>query len=453
MRWKTIVAITSAVAAVGGLLFGYDTGVISGALLFIGHSMPMSTEVQSFVVSSVLIGAMIGAATGGGMADHFGRRWTMFAAGGTFTVGALLAALAPDVMTLIAGRIIVGLAIGVASFVVPLYIGEVAPPANRGALVSLNQLLITVGIFASYLVDLALAPIEGWRWMFGLAVIPALMLVGGMFVLPETPRWLIKAGKRDRARTILDRTRDPATVEAEIKEIDEGLSQKQASWKRLLEPDLRRAMIIGVGLAIIQQITGINTVIYYGPVIFQKAGFASAEGAILAQVSVGLINVLLTIVSIRLIDRLGRRPLLIYGMAGMVAGLVLLGVTFAFPQLGEASRWIAVISLMLYVGSFAIGLGPVFWLIIAEIYPLSVRGRAMSVATLANWFGNFVVSLVFLPLLKLLGEAPTFWLYAAVSVLGIVFVRAYVPETKGRSLEDIENDLHPVKSIPRQARA
>ena len=447
MGWKTIVALTSAVAAVGGLLFGYDTGVISGALLFISKSIPMSTGVQAFVVSSVLIGAMIGAASGGLLADHFGRRWTMFAAGATFTVGALLAALAPEVYSLIAGRIIVGFAIGVASFVVPLYIGEVAPPANRGALVSLNQLLITVGIFASYLVDLALAPMQAWRWMFGLAVIPAILLVIGMCVLPETPRWLIRAGKRDTARKVLDRTRDPETVEAEIAEIDAGLQQKEASWKALLDPNLRRAMIIGIGLALIQQITGINTVIYYGPVIFQKAGFASAEGAILAQVSVGLINVLLTIVSIRLIDRLGRRPLLIYGMAGMVAGLVLLGVTFAF-QFGQAAPWIAVVSLMLYVGSFAIGLGPVFWLIIAEIYPLQVRGRAMSVATLANWFGNFVVSLVFLPLVHWLGEAPTFWLYGAVTVLGIVFVRAYVPETKGRTLEDIEADLHPVKAMP-----
>ena len=436
-RFTTIVAAT---AALGGLLFGYDTGVISGALLFLKGTFGLSAEMQGAVTSAVLAGATIAAGFGGWLADRFGRRLVMLVLAILFVVGALLSAMADTVAVLATGRVLIGLCIGVVSFVAPLYIAEVAPPERRGALVSLNQLAITVGILVSYLVDSAFADSGAWRWMLGLGALPGLVLAGGMLVLPETPRWLVKQGREADARAVLLRTRSPDQVDREVGEIksDLLLEHQGLGWKAFLVPAMRRPLTIGIGLAILQQVTGINTVIYYAPTIFQSAGFETAKASILATAGVGLVNVLLTIFALRIIDRAGRRALLLTGTAGMAVSLAVFAAGYAFGGALPGFRWIAIASLMAYVGFFAIGLGPIFWLLISEIFPLGIRGRAMGVATIANWGFNLLVALTFLQLLQSLGPSTTFLIYAALSVVGWVFAYRRVPETKGRSLEEIE---------------
>ncbi|MGZ7095942.1 MAG: sugar porter family MFS transporter [Methanobacterium sp.] len=433
------VIVAAVITAIGGLLFGYDTGVISGAILFIREAFALTTTSQEIVVSAVLIGAVIGASVSGVLADKYGRRIMIIVASIIFGVGAIFTALTPEVYSLIAGRIVVGIAIGMASFIAPLYIAEVAPYNIRGALVSLNQLAITVGIVVSYLVDFIFAPSGGWRYMLGLAFIPSLILGVGMYFMPYSPRWLMSKGYVDRARSVLERIRATTKVNDEITEIKDSLVvERESKWSDLLDPAIRRALIIGVGLAIFQQLTGINTVIYYAPTILLFAGLQSAAVSILATAGIGVINVALTVVAILLIDRVGRRPLLLFGLVGMVISLIILGLSFALPGLSGSLGILAVLSLMLYVGSFAIGLGPVFWLMISEIYPLKIRGRAMSTATVVNWGMNLLVAITFLSLIQLLGASGTFWLYSIISVFAILFVYFRVPETKGKSLEEIE---------------
>ncbi|MGZ7047669.1 MAG: sugar porter family MFS transporter [Methanobacterium sp.] len=433
------VIVAAVITAIGGLLFGYDTGVISGAILFIREAFALTTTSQEIVVSAVLIGAVIGASVSGVLADKYGRRIMIIVASIIFGVGAIFTALTPEVYSLIAGRIVVGIAIGMASFIAPLYIAEVAPYNIRGALVSLNQLAITVGIVVSYLVDFIFAPSGGWRYMLGLAFIPSLILGVGMYFMPYSPRWLMSKGYVDRARSVLERIRATTKVNDEITEIKDSLVvERESKWSDLLDPAIRRALIIGVGLAIFQQLTGINTVIYYAPTILLFAGLQSAAVSILATAGIGVINVALTVVAILLIDRVGRRPLLLFGLVGMVISLIILGLSFALPGLSGSLGILAVLSLMLYVGSFAIGLGPVFWLMISEIYPLKIRGRAMSTATVVNWGMNLLVAITFLSLIQILGASGTFWLYSIISVFAILFVYYRVPETKGKSLEEIE---------------
>jgi sugar porter (SP) family MFS transporter len=339
---------------------------------------------------------------------------------------------------LIVARIIAGAAIGVASFVAPLYISEIAPVAIRGKLVSINQVALTSGIVISYLIDYAFAGSQEWRWMFAMAVVPAAAFGIGLLFIPDSPRWLAGRGHTDKARAVLKRIRAPAEVESELADIQHGASQQKGEWSELFSPLLRMAMIVGVGLAIAQQLTGINTVIYYAPTIFKFAGFSSASVAILASVGIGVVNVALTIVAMQLIDRIGRRPLLLVSLAGMTLSLVVLGLAFSLPQLSGSLGWIAVASLMVYVGSFAVGLGPVFWLVLSEIYPLRIRGRAMSVGTVANWSANLIVALSFLTLTQVMGKAATFWLYGLISIGAWLFAFFLVPETKGKTLEQIE---------------
>ncbi|CAB1128296.1 Putative metabolite transport protein YwtG [Candidatus Hydrogenisulfobacillus filiaventi] len=430
--------ITAAISAIAGMLFGYDTGVISGAILFIRDRFHLRALPEELVVSAVLAGAVAGAALGGWLADAAGRRRVLIGAAVVFALAALFTALAPSVPWLVAGRIAVGLAIGVASFTAPLYISEMAPADIRGALVSLNQLALTVGIVTAYLVDFAFAPHGAWRWMFGSAVVPALALLVGMLGLPETPRWLLMRAREGPAAAVLRRIYGRADVRAEVDAIRQDLQQEAARPEELWSPDLRPAVVVGAGLAILQQVTGINTVIYYAPTIFEFAGFHSAAVSILATVGVGLVNVLMTVAAIGLLDRAGRRPLLLAGVAGMVASLAVLGLAFHLPAASRSLGWLTVAGLMVYVGSFAISLGPVFWLLIAEIYPLRIRGRAMSFATLLNWLANLVVALTFLSLVQALGRGNTFWLYALIGVGTWVFAYRLVPETKDKSLEQIQ---------------
>jgi sugar porter (SP) family MFS transporter len=434
------VFIAALFAALGGLLFGYDTGVISGALIFIKREFGLTTAAEEIVVSGVLLGATIGAIVGGKAADFFGRRKVLLVTAAIFGIGALASAMAPSPAILIVSRVVLGLAIGLASTNVPVYLSEVAPSHARGWVVSLFQLAVTIGIVVAYLTDYAFASVEGWRWMLGLAVVPALVFGIGMFFLPETPRWLLRGGRYEVAHSVLARIRATTDVTVEIEEIKASLAQQVESgrWRDLLSWHVRPALIVGLGLAIFQQITGINTVIYYAPKILEAAGFNSASGAILATAGVGLVNVGMTIMAMFLVDRLGRRPLLLVGIAGMIVTLGMLGLSFRVSNPSGQLAWIAVICLMGYVASFAISLGPIFWLLIAEIYPLRIRGLAEGTAATFNWGSNLIVSLTFLTLVEKFSVSSTFLLYAVASVASWLFAYYLVPETKGRTLEQIE---------------
>jgi sugar porter (SP) family MFS transporter len=429
-------------AALGGLLFGYDTGVISGALIFIRTQFALTTFQQELVVSVVLVGAAIAALSGGRLADIFGRRAMLLVTAAIFIAGAMVCAAAPSLNFLVIGRLIVGVGIGLATSTVPIYISEVSPPQSRGWQVSLFQLAITIGILAAYLVDYAFSGSGSWRWMLGLAFVPGAILGLGMIGMPESPRWLAEHGESQRAREVLQRIRGTENIDSEWGEIQDTLAQgeERGRFADLFAPHVRPALIIGIGLAIFQQVTGINTVIYYAPVIVQSAGISSASGAILATAGIGLVNVIMTIVAMWLIDHVGRRPLLLTGIAGMILSLAVLGFVFRMPT-GGALSWLAVITLMVYVASFAISLGPIFWLLIAEIYPLKVRGIAEGTAAGANWAFNFLVSLTFLTLIQILGSSWTFWLYAALAIASWFFSFYLVPETKGRTLEEIEHSF------------
>src|SRR5437879_3432995 len=430
------------IAALGGLLFGFDTGVISGALLFIIPDFHLGPAAQGFVVGVVTLGALAGALLGGAAADAVGRRPTNIAGGATFIIGSLVSAAAPDVATLIVGRFVIGIAIGLSSVAAPLYSAELAPARRRGTLVSLFQLAVTVGILASYVVDVMLAPTQAWRTMLGVAVIPGAALVFGMLPMPESPRWLMKHGRAAEAEAALRRVRQDQKVEqkvdAELQEIAADIAEdRPAAWRNLAAPELRPALLVGIGLAVFQQVTGINTIIYYAPQIFEAAGFGSATTALAATIGIGVVNVLATVVAIALVDHWGRRPLLLAGLTGMIVSLLALGLA---SHEGTTAGWLGattVACIGIYIVCFAFSLGPIVWLMIAEIYPNRIRARAASVSTAANWSANFLVSLTF-PLLRAgLGSSLTFTLSALLGVIGIAFVARRVPETRGKSLEEI----------------
>ena len=435
---RAYVLLVASIAALGGLLFGYDTGVISGAILFISKEFALDNRLQAFTISVVLIGCIGGSAVSGSVADRIGRRPTLFGAGVIFLLGALLSALAGNEAILLGGRFVVGLGIGLSSVVAPLYISEVAPAPVRGALVSLYQFAITIGILAAYIVDYLFAGGAQWRWMLGLAVIPSLILMGGMVRMPESPRYLFKVGRDPLAREELQRIYDDETAsEREEASILESLKVKRGGLRALLSPAIRPALFLGVSLAVLQQITGINSVIYYGPRIFEMAGVGSAAASILAQSLVGAVNCGMTLVAIFFVDRIGRKPLLYAGLTGMFVALSVMAYAFSQPHLSGSLGTIALVSMMVYVGCFAFSFGPILWLLISEIFPLPVRGTGMSVSTLANWVGNFAVSQSFLTMVERLGSPATFGAYAALCIVTIIFVRAMVPETKLELLEEV----------------
>jgi sugar porter (SP) family MFS transporter len=438
---RRYVILSAAITALGGLLFGYDTGVVSGALLFLKKDFGgLSSVQQELVTSLLLVGCMVGAIASGRIADRIGRRPTVMGTALVFVLGVLLAAFAPSYITLVLARFVIGLAVGAASMVVPLYIGEAAPPRVRGALVSFNQLAITVGILVSYLVDYGLSSSGNWRLMFGLAVIPALVLFVGMLIQKESPHWLVKQGRLEEARSVLRRVRDENDINAEIREVRE-LSHKQAKFRHVFARSVRPGLWVGVLLMVFQQITGVNTVIYYAPTLLANAGLGNSS-AILAEVAVGGVNVGLTIVSVLIIDKVGRRPLLVAGTSGMLLGMVIVALTFSGgDKLAGGAAITAIVGLMVFQGSFAIGLGPIAWLIIAEIYPISVRGSAMGIATVANWLCDFLVTVSFLSLLNAIGGMGTFLLFASLSLAAIGYFVWKIPETKGRSLQEIERAM------------
>ena len=429
--------------ALGGLLFGYDTGVIAGAILFINEDLGLSPFTSGLVVSSLLVGAMIGAAFAGPIADATGRRKLVLVAAIIFAIGAIGAALATSAGLLILFRFVLGLAVGAASLIVPLYLAEVAPTEIRGAVASLNQLMIVTGILVAYIANSALAGAEAWRWMIALAVIPSLLLFLGMLFMPETPRWLVSKDRDEEAREVLRRTRDETAVEAEMSDIKRVEGQEEGGLGELLASWVRPALLVGMGLAIFQQIIGINTIIYYAPTTLTNVGFGNSA-AILANAGIGVINVTMTQVAIRFIDRVGRKPLLLLGAAGMALSLAILGLTsLLLPEPSGVSLVgiITLVCLALFIAAFAVSWGPIVWVMLGEIFPLKVRGSAMAVATVLLWGANFVVSLSFPVLLEALGIGWLFLGYSLIGLAALFFVRSFVTETKGRSLEKIESDL------------
>jgi sugar porter (SP) family MFS transporter len=434
---------TAAITALGGLLFGYDTGVVSGALLFLHTSFGNVTSFDKELVTSVLlVGAAVGAFGSGRLSDTIGRRPVILVTAVVFVIGVLGAAFSPTLWFLIATRFVIGLAVGSASMAVPLYISEVAPPRVRGALVSFNQLALTIGILVAFLVDYSLSSSADWRLMFGLATIPALLLFVGMLTQAESPVWLVTHGRIADARRVLSRVRSrDHDIDGEIDEIRQ-LSGRATSYRELLRPGVRKLLGLGVLLAMFQQITGINTVIYYAPTLLHQAGLGNSA-SLLANVGNGIVNVAMTVVAIRLIDRVGRRVLLLGGTIGMAVSLSVVAVTFAVSgdSLGHTASIVAVVSLAVYTGSFAIGLGPVFWLLISEIYPARIRGKAMSIATIANWGANFVVAVSFLTLLNTLSSSGTFFLLGLLSLVAVAYFWRKVPETQGLTLEEIERKM------------
>ena len=437
------VIMTAAIAGLGGLLFGYDTGIIASAMLFIRSDLGLSSFEQGLVVAAVPVGAAFGALLAGPLSDKRGRRLVIIVSAFVFIAGALVSAAADSVAVLTISRIVIGVAIGFASATAPVYISEVAPPEIRGRLVTMFQLAVTIGILVAYVVGLAFEPNGEWRWMLGLGALPALLLAGGMIKMPRSPRWLLMTGQDYEARAVLAKIRGPNQheIDVEVDEIKAQVGEEPGRWSELGTPLMRAALTVGLGLAILQQVTGINTVIYYAPTIVEYTGIDSASSAILASIGVGIVNVGMTVVALRLLDRAGRRPLLLIGVAGMTFSLFTLGLAFELGDEDTVTSVVAIGSLMLFVASFAISLGPIFWLLNSEIYPLRTRSKAAALGTFTNWIFNFAVSLTFLLLIDALGQSGAFWLYAAIGGVTFVFCQRLVPETKDKHLEEIEAEF------------
>lgn len=493
LRWAAVFA------ALGGILFGYDIGIISGALLQLEEEWGLSHIQQELVVSLMLVGAIMGSLTGGYIIDYFGRRRSIMGNAGLFVIGAIGLCAAQDLATLLIARVIVGFAVSISAVAECVYISEIAPAANRGSLVSLNELGITIGIFLSYLVNYCLIETPGgWRIMFGLSMIPAIAQGVGMVWMPASPRWLLLKGYVSKAEDALRKFRvvddenvqmastsprggydgaDP--IKKEIGNIRQSLAaQKNSSTLDLVkDPVLRRCMFVGCGIVLFQQFTGQPNVLYYGATIFKQAGFDTNKEATLAQMVLGIVKVIATIISLAKVDKLGRRKLLLWGTAVMFFSLIVLAsVTAAFPPFINASdigeeladaegrrmrrsllsaqhhrhsdhsvetpksiRWVSMVSLLTFVVAYAFSYGPVSWLVLSEIFPDDIRGRAVSIATVFNWGSNLIVSASFLSLLESIGSAGAFFLYASCGIFAFLFVYTMLPETKGATLEQIQH--------------
>ncbi len=429
-----LVAIT---ASLGGLLSGFDMGIISGALLYINQTWQLTSLEQGWLVSSAIVGSVIGAAANGFLADLYGRKKIIIATALIFIIGSIMCGYAPTAGWLIFSRIIIGIAVGMISFAAPVYLSEIAPEKIRGTLVALYQLALTAGILLSYLINRIFANTElNWRLMLGSGALPAIVLLIGILFLHDTPRWLISKNKIDEAKEVFKKISDD-DVDRQIAEIKNTLAASSSQEKISLQKWMIMPVFVGIGLMFVQICTGINTIIYYTPTIFNLAGFADNISALYATIGVGIVNFLMTFVAIAYTDKFGRKPLLYIGLSGMLVSLFALSGSFALEDTG---KWLAVGSVVIYIASFAMSLGPICWIMISEIMPLKIRGFAMSAATVANFAFNFIVVLSFLPMLETFGKAPTFMFFGLITVLSLFFVYFFVPETKGISLEKIEDN-------------
>lgn len=437
-----------ALGALAAVLFGYDSGIIGAALLFIPRDLPLTPLSEGAVVSATVFGAMLGALGSGPAADHLGRQRVLLAAGVVFTVGALGAGVASSVTMLVVFRLVLGLAVGIASVLVPLYLAEMAPARDRGVVTSLNQYMIIVGVALAAAVGYGLAFVGSWRWMLLIGVFPAVVLMAGMLVMPDTPRSLVRRGQAQRAREVLVGLRgDAALAEAELTEItdlearlgDTGTGAR-LSTPRLSTPWVRRLLLLGASLAIFQQVTGINTMVYYAPIVLTGFGL-STHTALLFGALNGVLNILTIalVVRAKIVDRRGRKPVLLAGLVGMSASLFAVGAAaLALPAHSHALLVIAAVAFVAFTNTFSATWGPVLWVVLAEIFPLAIRGSAMAIATLFNWLAAFGVSLSFPILTALAGPGAVFIGYAAAGVVIFPIVWRMMPETKEHSLESLE---------------
>lgn len=440
MKYVTLISI---IGAVGGLLFGFDTAVVSGAVGFLQSRFNLGDFGAGWAVSSLIIGAVLGAIASGWLSDRFGRKKVLIGAAGLFVIGSIATAL-PDTFTgYIIARMVSGIGIGITSTLCPLYNAEIAPARYRGRLVALNQFAIVTGIFFTYFVNSGIAGSgsdawdisTGWRWMFGVGVVPGLIFMALLFIVPESPRWLIKQGKPEKALHILLRIHGEEAAKREVLEIKESFRQEKSSFKDLFKPGMRFAMFVGIGLAILQQITGINAILYYAPEILKQTG-AGTNAALIQTILVGLVNMVFTTVSIWLIDKVGRKVLLLTGTSIMAACLGVIGFLF---HTGHSSGYVVLVLILVYTAAFAISLGPVVWVLLSEIFPNRVRGLATSIASMFLWAADYAVSQTFPSLLSWAGPAATYWTFGVLAVVTVVFTILFVPETKGKSLEQMES--------------
>lgn len=430
--------VVASIAALGGFLFGYDTGVISGAIIFIQNTFALNTLYSEWVVSSVVLGALLGALCSGLLADRFGRRFMLLLSALFFIIGTILAMMAWQVWILMLGRLIIGWGIGVSSYTTPLFISEMAPANKRGALVLLSVVMITGGEAISFLVDYGLAQTESWRLMLGSGLIPAVLLLLGLLLLPTSPRWLVLKGQVQKAKKTLSRLRGHTNIDSEFEEIADTLNTTEFKWRNLFYRPWRKVLIIGVVLGVLQQFVGINTVMYYGPILFNELGFENTTASIFATFIMGLVNTLMSIIALLWVDKLGRRRLLLYGFAIAGVSLLLLSYGLAHVVNREEAKIGLLFLMIAYIAGYSLGIGGLFWVIIAEIYPLQCRGFAMSMVTAIQWAANLIVAASFLSILSYFGVVWTFLLYAGVCILGFVFCYFFLPETKERSLEWIQ---------------
>ncbi len=442
---RLFLIMIASIAAIGGLLFGYDTGIISGALIYLSQDFHISTFLQELVVSCVVLGALFGALISGKLADLFGRRRMLIIVSVLFILGTIIATFGSNIITVIIGRLIIGLAIGISSYIVPLYISEVSTAKHRGALVLINAIAITGGEALAFLIDEWLVPTHSWRLMFATCVIPALLLLIGMLFVPETPRWLVLNNFVDKAKTVLSKirfsTQNHQLIQTEIDDIQQSLVMKSTRWRNIFSKKIIGVLIVGIMLGVLQQFVGINTVMYYGPYIFKAAGLKTPEQQLWATFGMGVMNMIASIVTLIIIDHIGRRKLLMIGIAIAAMSLAIVGYAFYSGLSSALLSKITVIFLFIYIMGYSVSIGSLFWLIISEIYPLEVRGMAMSFVTAMQWLANFLVALTFLSIVKAFGPATTFWLYGVMCVITLLFSYYFVPETTGISLELIEENL------------
>ncbi len=444
---------TALIVALGGFLMGFDVSVISGVVRFVELEFELSPLQLGWVVSSLSLTASVGMLASGPLSDRLGRRPVLQIAAVLFALSALASAVAPDYVTLVVARMLGGFGVGAALIVAPMYIAEMSPPATRGRFVSFNQLNIVVGISAAFFSNYLILTLGesgaawtqtlrlgewNWRWMLGIETLPAVAYLFALSLVPESPRWLAMRGRDVEATKVLGRVAG-ADAGAVLREVKESVAAEarlgQTSWRALLHPSLRLVMTIGIVVGILQQVSGINAVFFYAPMIFERSGIG-ANAAFMQAALVGLVNLVFTVVAMAVIDRFGRRPLLVFGLSGIAACMLLLA--WAFGAGDSANPRLILVAIMGFVASFAVSLGPVMWVLFSELFPNRVRGVAISFVGLVNSATAFLVTLVFPWQLQSMGSATTFLLYGLFALAGLVFVLRVIPETKGRSLEELE---------------
>ncbi|MDK1235768.1 sugar porter family MFS transporter [Cronobacter turicensis] len=430
-------------AALAGLLFGLDMGVIAGALPFLARTFNLNSHQQEIVVSVMMFGAALGALCSGPMSSSLGRRRSLLLGATLFVVGSLGCAAAGNMQMLAIARFILGLAVGVASFTAPLYLSEIAPERIRGSMISLYQLMITIGILAAFVSDTALSGGGHWRWMLGIITFPAVVLFIGVLTLPESPRWLMMKRREALAASVLKRLRNSdKDAQHELNQIRESVKIKQRGWQLFRHnAHFRRSTGLGILLQFMQQFTGMTVIMYYAPKIFEIAGFATTRQQMWGTVIAGLTNVLATFIAIGLVDRWGRKPVLKLGFAVMAVCMGILGFMFYSGLHSAVGQYLAVLILLLFITGFAMSAGPLIWVLCSEIQPLAGRDFGVTCSTMANWIANMIIGATFLTLIDTIGSPNTFWLYGLLNVVCIVLTLLFVPETKNISLEDIERNL------------